>query len=346
MFFVGVVVGTVAFIMEEIEEVLAELASHFMRLPALESLGPTKAFCAAISIGCAYGLIAGLLTTYWGPGAAGSGVAELIGYLNGVNYKDFLGIKTLITKILGVVLAVNARLCVGKEGPLAHIGANLGAMVPYIPGMGFEFLRNDEKKRQFIAAGASVGVSAAFGAPVGGALFCFELSKPNTFWRFELLYKVFFACCIGTFCLGLEKHIFTARGENFMRASDIKFGYAHFGAIPHVRLFPHTVALAFMTGTSGALFLFINAKVNELRKRFLTSRWILPVETVALAFLTGAVFFWYPYYDAKCLALSQHEVFGQVEDEYGDAEVELDEMFSAFCTDKFYSTAGGHLKPH
>ena len=118
-----------------------------MGLESLESLGPVKAFCGMILIVCLYGLLAGLLTTYWGPGAAGSGVAELIGYLNGVDYKDFLGVKTLITKIFGVILAVNARLCVGKEGPLAHIGANLGAMVLYIPGLGFEFLRNDDKKR-------------------------------------------------------------------------------------------------------------------------------------------------------------------------------------------------------
>ena len=188
-----------------------------MGLKALESLGPVKAFCGMITIVCLYGLLAGLLTTYWGPGAAGSGVAELIGYLNGVDYKDFLGFKTLITKIFGVILAVNARLCVGKEGPLAHIGANLGAMVLYIPGLGFEFLRNDDKKRQFICAGAAVGISAAFGAPIGGTLFCFELSKTNTFWKFSMLYKVFFACCTGSFCLGLEKHL-AERFENNNRS--------------------------------------------------------------------------------------------------------------------------------
>ena len=73
------------------------------------------------------------MTTYWGPGASGSGVAELIGYLNGVNYPGFIGVNTLITKIIGVVFAVSGRLCIGKEGPLAHIGANIGAMAPYIP---------------------------------------------------------------------------------------------------------------------------------------------------------------------------------------------------------------------
>jgi len=111
-------------------------------------------------------------------------VAELIGYLNGVNMEGFLKISTLITKVIGVTLAVAGKLCVGKEGPLAHIGAIVGASILYIPGLGFEHLRNDETKRLFIAAGASTGVSAAFGAPIGGALFCYELSKPNTFWKF------------------------------------------------------------------------------------------------------------------------------------------------------------------
>jgi len=123
-----------------------------------------------------YGLIAALLTTYWGTGASGSGVAELIGYLNGVNYPKFLGIATLITKVLGVSLAVTSKLCVGKEGPLAHIGANVGALTIYCAGPYFDYLKNDEIKRLFVAAGAATGISVAFGSPIGGALFVYELS--------------------------------------------------------------------------------------------------------------------------------------------------------------------------
>lgn len=149
--------------------------------------------------------LASAMTTYYGPGASGSGVAELIGYMNGVNYPEFIGINTLITKVVGVTLAVTGKLCVGKEGPLAHIGANIGIMVLYIPGLGFEFLRNDDKKRQYIAAGASAGVSAAFGAPIGGALFCYEMSKPNTFWKFSMIWRVFFACSVGNLTLAILK---------------------------------------------------------------------------------------------------------------------------------------------
>jgi chloride channel 7 len=122
------------------------------------------------------GVVSCTLTTFWGPGASGSGVAEIIGYVNGINYPQCISIPTLITKIFGVVLAIAGTLCVGKEGPLAHIGANLGAVTLYAFGDRLKFLHNDHKKRQFIAAGASAGVSVAFGAPIGGALFFFELS--------------------------------------------------------------------------------------------------------------------------------------------------------------------------
>lgn len=147
--------------------------------------------------------IAGVMTTYYGPGASGSGVAELIGYMNGINYPNFISVETLLTKIFGVTLAVTGKLCIGKEGPLAHIGSIAGVIVPYIPYASYEFLQNDEKRRTFIAAGASAGVSVAFGSPIGGALFAYEMSKPNTFWRFSMIWKVFVSCAVSNFWLSL-----------------------------------------------------------------------------------------------------------------------------------------------
>ena len=81
------------------------------------------------------------MTLYWGPGAMGSGVAEIIGVINGVNYPAAINFNTLWVKVIGVVFAVAGGLTVGKEGPLAHIGANLGAaLVVYMPF--FSFMRN------------------------------------------------------------------------------------------------------------------------------------------------------------------------------------------------------------
>ena len=81
----------------------------------------------------AYGGAAVALTVYVGPGAAGGGTAELMGYFNGVVYPDFMGGKTLLVKIFALSLAVSSGLCIGKEGPLAHIGAIVGPLILYIP---------------------------------------------------------------------------------------------------------------------------------------------------------------------------------------------------------------------
>lgn len=146
----GFIIGLTAFCMAQLEEFLVDKNRMLLQyiinensvngqnnsaglnfwLPALTF----SCFCALL------GLLAGLMTTYYGQGASGSGVAELIGYMNGINYPDFIGVNTQITKILGVTMAVASRLCIGKEGPLAHIGAIWGAATVYIPGLGFEFL--------------------------------------------------------------------------------------------------------------------------------------------------------------------------------------------------------------
>jgi len=67
--------------------------------------------------------IAAALTVYVAPGASGSGIPEIMGVLNGVKYPNIFTKRVLIVKIFGVMLAVSGTLCIGKEGPLAHIGA-------------------------------------------------------------------------------------------------------------------------------------------------------------------------------------------------------------------------------
>ena len=151
---------------------------------------------ASVTIACA-------LTIYVGPGANGSGTVEIMGVLNGINYPKVIGYNTLFVKIFGTLFAVCGGLAVGKEGPLLHIGAIVSVLVCYMPFKSFRVLQNDVTKRQMMAAGGSCGVSCAFGAPIGGALFSYEISKPNTFWTFSMLWRVFFSTSIGTFTLSL-----------------------------------------------------------------------------------------------------------------------------------------------
>ena len=240
------------------------------------------------------------MTTYWGTGASGSGVAELIGYLNGINYPDFIGIKTLITKVVGVTLAVSGKLCVGKEGPLAHIGANIGLLVLYIPNR-FMFLRNDEKKRAYVAAGASAGVSVAFGAPIGGALFAYEMSKPNTFWRFSMIWKVFFACSVANLTLtvltSLYENEFTGWNVSMLKFGDTNIDY-------HGRdywlLVPASLFIGVLGGLYGPLFINVNFRINAWRKNNITSKIGKVLEACFFCFLTATIFYFVPYIMRDC----------------------------------------------
>jgi H+/Cl- antiporter ClcA len=113
-----------------------------------------------------------------------SGLPEIIAITNGINYPQYFGKNILLTKMVGNTLAVAGKMCVGKEGPLAHSGANAGILTPYLNlGVDLSFLQNDEKRREFMSAGASAGVSIAFGAPIGGSIFIYEHNWCNGFWR-------------------------------------------------------------------------------------------------------------------------------------------------------------------
>ena len=158
-------------------------------------------------IGVIFVAIAACLTVYVAPTAAGSGVAEAMGMLNGVLYPDYVSMKVLLVKLFALGFAVSGGLCAGKEGPLVHMGSITGIMTAYIPMDIFKYFRNDFEKRKLMAAGIAAGVSAAFGAPIGGSLFAYEISKPSTFWSFSLTWKVFFAASISTFVLSILKQL-------------------------------------------------------------------------------------------------------------------------------------------
>ena len=90
-----------------------------------------------------------------------------------------------------------------------HMGTIVGFATPYLPFKMFTYFRNDMEKRKLAAAGIAAGVSAAFGAPIGGSLFAYETSKPSTFWSFSLTWKVFFASSISTFVLSVLKQLYS-----------------------------------------------------------------------------------------------------------------------------------------
>ena len=129
-------------------------------------------------------IVASSLVCFLEAKAGGSGIPEIKCYLNGIRVPNALKMRTLVAKLFGVLFSVGAGLPVGKEGPMIHCGAIFGAAIsqgrntssrtPFDSEEAWQLLkgfRSATEKRDFIAAGASAGVAAAFGAPVGGVLF-------------------------------------------------------------------------------------------------------------------------------------------------------------------------------
>ena len=298
---IGVFVGLTCAVMMYIEEFLIHekrLITDLIVQGSTDRLVHGWLFFSGFSALMA--MIASCLTVFYGPGAYGSGITELIAYLNGINYPKLLSFESLFTKIFGVLGAVVGNLCVGKEGPMAHIGANIGVAVAYFPLPKFEHLRNDWIKRELVAAGCSAGVSTAFGAPVGGALFAYEMSSPNTFWRFGVLWKAFFTCSLAVLVQSVSlKLMKEGTADDISAVHELKFK-ATFVESPTFSTVPAAIILGIICGLLGALFIYVNTNLQKIRKRKITKNWQKLLEVFIFSLVTSSAFYWVPKMYNEC----------------------------------------------
>lgn len=81
-----------------------------------------------------YVVISASLCLFIAPGAIGSGIPEVMAYMNGVDQPGVLNFTVMVVATISTVLSVACGLRIGKEGPLVHIGA-IAALLPiyYFP---------------------------------------------------------------------------------------------------------------------------------------------------------------------------------------------------------------------
>ena len=297
---IGVLVGLTASVMSNIEEhVTAFRRDTTDDIISHNDGNLVSGWLFFTGLSCGLVLSASALTIFWGPGANGSGVAELMGYMNGINYPNVIGFETFVTKVFGVVLAVLGGLCVGKEGPLAHIGGIIGATVPYLPIPRLEQYRTDNHKRNMIAAGCSAGVSAAFGAPIGGTLFAFEISKPNVFWKFSIIWKACISCTIAVFVLAICQSCMKGEGISDTNSAVLKFGVNNITP-PTVDVIPGAIIVGAISGVLGGFFVIVNSNFAMMRKKIIKKTWMKLAEAAFFSIATTTVFFWFPFVFEEC----------------------------------------------
>ncbi|KIH67499.1 chloride transporter, ClC family [Ancylostoma duodenale] len=230
---------------------------------------------------CVSWRIVGVPVIFWAPIAGGSGIPQIKCFLNGIQIPEVVMLKTLISKAVGVACAVGGGLSAGKEGPMIHSGAVVGAglsqgrcqSIPFDTGLFKEF-RNDRERRDFVSAGAAAGVAAAFGAPIGGVLF--SLEEGASFWNQNLTWRMFFSAMISAFTVNSILSWFNGRSGWLSWT-----GLANFGVFEvdtnhalHIQNknyniweIPFFLAVGVIGGLTGALFNHLNSKLTEFRKK-------------------------------------------------------------------------------
>jgi len=121
------------------------------------------------------GVLVGLLTYFWAREAKGHGVPEIMEAV--ARQRGRIRPRVAIVKSLASSICIGSGGSVGREGPIAQIGAALGSTL----GQLLKF--PDGRVRTLVACGAAGGVAATFNAPLAGAFFALEIILAD--WKAE-----------------------------------------------------------------------------------------------------------------------------------------------------------------
>jgi len=113
------------------------------------------------------GLLVGILAHYFEGGKKGEGIPNVIDAI--ASRGGVIKGNVAILKTVGSALSIGTGGAGGKEGPIVQIGAAIGS------AFGQYLSTSSDRLRILVGCGAAAGLSAAFNAPIGGALFAMEI---------------------------------------------------------------------------------------------------------------------------------------------------------------------------
>lgn len=318
---VGIVIGITGFFIDQLLRgvILAiyKPSEFFLRFGTRHSF--FAGVCTFSLLCCVSVLISSLLVVLVAPLGAGSGIPELKAYLNGIHIPGFLRLKTLFVKVVGVALSIGGGLICGKQGPIIHAGAIIGAGMSQGASAQFRFrmsypfrntlrfLRTNAWKRDFAAVGAAIGVAVAFGAPMGGWVWVYE--EACTHWSWALGLITLGGCLSGVVTVGFLN--FLANGmpnggfQNYVLTNFGRLYFAKSNLLFPLSDVPMYLIIGVIGGVVGAVLPLINKQITLLRYKRITLRANRVAEALFIALLTAVLRIAIPKIADSCVPVNQ-----------------------------------------
>ncbi|PRP82645.1 hypothetical protein PROFUN_09756 [Planoprotostelium fungivorum] len=293
--FIGVLTGILAFGMTYITSKLYGVKFLLLK-EVINNCGSCFwiPYLVLLSINAGAVLLSSCLVQFIEPAAGGSGVPQLKCFLNGIRIPKIVRMKTIIVKVLGLILAQSGGLILGKAATLIMAGATIAAGISQgqilTIGKNRKFLGLFREKRDFVAGGVSAGIAAAYGAPLGGLLFALEDSI--SFWKQTLIWRIFFTAVLCAFTMSFLLSGINGDGwGSFTQPGLVNFGKFIEKAEYNIYHLPFFALIGMMGGLFGSFFIHVNMRLAKLRYTYRTKRSWRIIEAVFVSILTTTICF-------------------------------------------------------
>jgi chloride channel 7 len=253
-----------------------------------------------------------------------------------VNLSEFVNIRLLVAKIIGICFAIGAGLPIGKKGPLIQIGSIVAAVTSQGKNKAFgldvsmtkiQDFRNDQTKRDFVTYGTAAGVAAGFRSPIGESIvrsmrlsvdltlsLCvggvlFALEEGASFWSSSLTFRTFVCALVTMLTVNI---VFQSHGLGVSPTSEL-FVFGQFRELdPGLTNFRTYELFIFMLmgitgGFLGAAFNDIHLRVAKYYADHMATPKLKVLRVVLFTIAMGCVSFILPLMWQKCTKLPTEE---------------------------------------
>ena len=207
--------------------------------------------------------------------------------LRGVILKDYLTLRTLISKVIGLTFSLGSGIPIGKMGPFVHIASIVANLLSNVAANVDGAYGNECRKSEMLAAACAVGVACTFSAPVGGVLFSIEAT--TMYFSVRNYWRGFFAAACGAIFFRLLPVVWFKNDVTLLAFYQTYFPKDAFEA----EELPFFALIGLFAGFIGVVFITFYRSVvmflrqNHWAKKFFQRNWI--VYPIVVAFIVASI---------------------------------------------------------